>query len=151
MTWYNKVTGDISHIPDFITYCETELASAKFECSIKGVIEKNISALPGITEYRFSQLQTVEAVLNYLNLNLRKIKKKYFQKYLEGYNRELSSRDAEKYADAEQEVVDYEILINQVALIRNQYLGILKSLEQKSFALGHITRLRVAGMEDATI
>jgi hypothetical protein len=44
-----------------------------------------------------------------------------------------------------------EVLINEVALLRNRWLGIMKSLESKNFMLGHIVRLRAAGMEDITI
>ena len=75
----------------------------------------------------------------------------YFSKYLEAYNRALTSRDAEKYVDGEDEVVDFETLINEVALLRNRWLGIMKALESKNFMLGHIVRLRAAGMEDITI
>ncbi|MCX7180706.1 MAG: hypothetical protein NTX56_18735, partial [Proteobacteria bacterium] len=82
---------------------------------------------------------------------LRKIRRKHFQKYLEAYARALTSRDAEKYVDGEDEVVDYESLINEVALIRNKWMGILKGLESKNFMLGHIVRLRAAGMEDVTL
>ena len=151
MNWYTKVSTDLSAIPDFITHFESELNSAKFDVGIKGNVEKNIANLPGITEHRFAQLQMVEAVLNYLNLQLKMLRRKHFQKYLEAYNRALTSRDAEKYMEGEPEVVDFETIINSVALIRNQYLGILKGLEQKSFALGHLTRLKTAGMEDYTI
>jgi hypothetical protein len=63
----------------------------------------------------------------------------------------LSSRDAEKYVDGEDEVIDYETLINEVALLRNTWLGILKGLESKNFMLGHIVRLRAAGMEDISL
>jgi hypothetical protein len=149
--WYNKITSDISELPNFISFYENELVSAKKETNIKGNIEKNIADLPGITEFRFNQLQEIEAVLNYLNIQLRKIRKKHFQKYLESYNRVLSSRDAEKYVDGEQEVIDYECLINEVSLLRNRYLGITKGLESKNFMLGHVVRLRVAGMEDVSI
>ena len=55
------------------------------------------------------------------------------------------------YADAEDEVIDYEVLINEVALIRNKYLGVLKALESKNFQLGHIARLRSAGLEDIEV
>jgi phage terminase large subunit-like protein len=151
MTWYTKVTGDITHLPDFISYYENELMAAKREVKIYGNIEKNIADLPGITEFRFNQLQEVEAVLNYLNIQLRKIRKKHFRKYLENYNRALTSRDAEKYTDGEDEVIDYESLINDVALLRNKWLGIVKGLENKGFGLNNITRLRCAGMEDASI
>jgi hypothetical protein len=138
-------------IPDFISHFENELLSAKQEVKVYGNVEKNIAAIPGHTEHRFNQLQEIEAVLNYLNIQLRKIRRKHFQKYLEAYNRVLTSRDAEKYVDGEDEVVDFEILINEVALLRNQWLGILKGLEAKQWQMGHIVRLRTAGMEDITI
>ena len=149
--WYSRVTADLGAIPDFITHYENELIDAKQDCRIGGIVEKNISALPGITEQRFNQLQEIEAVLNYLNIQLRKIRRKHFQKYLEGYARALTSRDAEKYVDGEDEVIDFETLINEVALLRNRYLGIMKAMESKNFMLGHIVRLRAAGMEDIQV
>jgi nicotinic acid phosphoribosyltransferase len=149
--WYSRITADLSVIPDFITHYETELVSAKQEVKVYGNVEKNIAAIPGITEHRFNQLQEIEAVLNYLNIQLRKIRRKHFQKYLEAYNRALTSRDAEKYVDGEDEVIDFEVLINEVALLRNTWLGILKGLEAKQWQMGHIVRLRTAGMEDITI
>jgi len=149
--WYSRVVADLSAIPDFIAHYEHELDLSKLDCRIGGVVEKNISALPGITEHRFNQLQEIEAVLNYLNIQLRKIRRRHFQKYLEGYARALTSRDAEKYVDGEDEVIDFETIINEVALLRNRYLGIMKAMESKNFMLGHIVRLRAAGMEDIQI
>ncbi len=149
--WYNLVVDDIANIPDFITYYESELEAAKRECRISGSMERSIAALPGITEHRFNQLQEIEAVLNYLNIQLRKIRRRHFQKYLESYNRALTSRDAEKYVDGEDEVINYETLINSVALLRNKYLGILKALESKNFMQGHLVRLKTAGMEDYSV
>lgn len=149
--WYSRVTAGLAAIPDFIAHYERELEDAKKECRIGGVVERNIKDLPGITEHRFNQLQEIEAVLNYLNIQLRKIRRRHFQKYLEGYARALTSRDAEKYVDGEDEVIDFETIINEVALLRNRWLGIMKGLESKNFMLGHITRLRVSGMEDASV
>jgi hypothetical protein len=149
--WYNQVVADLGKLPDFITHYESELTQARNDCRIGGIIESNLKALPGVTEHRFTQLQEIEAVLNYLNIQLRKIRRRHFQKYLENYARALSSRDAEKYVDGEDEVVDFETLINEVALLRNRWLGIMKALESKNFMLGHVTRIRVAGMEDAQL
>jgi hypothetical protein len=149
--WYSKVIADLSNIPDFIAFYETELEDARRDVRIGGLVEKNITALPGITEHRFNQLQEIEAVLNHLNIQLRKIRRKHFQKYLEGYARALTSRDAEKYVDGEDEVIDFETIINEVALLRNRYLGILKAMESKNFMLGHVVRLRAAGMEDIQV
>jgi hypothetical protein len=149
--WYSRVTANLGAIPDFIAHFEAEHDGAKKECRVGGIIEKNITALPGITEHRFNQLQEIEAVLNFLNIQLRKIRRKHFQKYLEGYARALTSRDAEKYVDGEDEVIDFETLINEVAFLRNRYLGIMKGLESKNFMLGHVVRLRAAGMEDVQV
>ncbi len=149
--WYSRVVANLVAIPDLIAHYERELDDAKKDCRIGGVIEKNITALPGLTEHRFNQLQEIEAILNHLNIQLRKIRRKHFQKYLEAYARALTSRDAEKYVDGEDEVIDFETLINEVALLRNKFLGIIKAFESKNFMLGHVVRLRAAGMEDIQV
>lgn len=150
-TWYNKVVGDLSSIIESIEYFENELNDAKFECRIKGSLEKSSASLPGITEHRFNQLQEIEAILEHLNIELRKERSKVFRKYLEHYNRQLTSRDAEKYVDGEQSVIDLTHLCNQFSLLRNKYLGIMKGLDAKQWQIGHITKLRTAGMEDIVI
>lgn len=149
--WYNRIVSDLSNIPDFIEFYNNELEQARKDVRISGLVEKALSGLPGVTEHRFNQLQEIEAVLEYLNIRLRKIRRTHFQKYLEAYARALSSRDAEKYVEGEDEVIDFETIINEVALLRNRWLGIMKGLESKNFMLGHITRLRTAGMEDVTV
>ena len=151
MNWYNTVVSDLGQLPNFITHYETELEQARRETSIKGKVERNLSDLPGITETRFSQLQEIEAVLKHLEIQLRRIRSGVFRKYLENYNRALSSRDAERYVDGESDVIDMETLINEVALLRNRYLSIMKALESKNFMMGHIVRLRAAGMEDIQV
>ena len=149
--WYNKVTGSLAQLPNFISYYEKELENAKSDVTVHGHVETNIKELPGVTEHRFHQLQEIEAVLEYLNIELRRTRRKHFKNYLENYQRSLSSRDVEKYVDGENEVVDMEILINEVALLRNKWLGIMKGLDTKQWQLGHIVKLRTAGMEDITL
>jgi len=150
-TWYNKIVDDLSNIVLCIDYFEDELENAKYECRIKGSLEKSSSALPGITEHRFNQLQEIEAILEHLNIELRKERSKVFRKYLEAYNRQLSSRDAEKFVDGEESVITLTHLCNQFSLLRNKFLGIMKGLDTKQWQIGHITRLRTAGMEDIVI
>ena len=115
-TWYGKIVDDLGSIIDSISYYEKELNEAKYECRIKGSLEKSSSALPGITEHRFNQLQEIEAILEHLNIELRKERSKVFRKYLENYNRQLSSRDAEKFVDGEDSVVTLTHLTNQFSL-----------------------------------
>jgi hypothetical protein len=149
--WYAKIAKDISHIPDAVLYYESELLEARKEVRLIGNVEKSAAALPGVVEQRFSQLQEIEAILEYLNIELRRLKSQHFRKYLENYQRALSSRDCDRYVEGEADVVDFEKIINEFALLRNKWLGITKSLDQKQWQITNIVKLRVAGMEDASI
>jgi hypothetical protein len=151
MSWYSKVSKDISFLPDCIEHFYKELDSARYEVKIHGNVEKASAHLPGIVEQRFNQLQEIEAVLEYLNIELRRTRSKAFKKYLENYQRALSSRDVEKYVDGEADVVDMEKIINEFALLRNQWLGIVKALDIKQWQLSNIIKLRTAGLEDVVL
>ena len=151
MGWYSEVSRDVNKIPQAIQHFESELIDARKEIKLTGNLEKSASAMPGIVEHRFNQLQEIEAILNYLNIELRRLRSSFFKKYLENYQRALSSRDVEKYVDGEADVVDYEKIINEFALLRNKWLGVLKALDQKQWQITNIVKLRVAGMEDATL
>jgi len=151
MGWYSKITKDIGNIPDAVAYFESELVEARDEVRIKGNIEKTAAAMPGVVEHRYNQLQEIEAILEYLNIELRRLRSSLFRKYLENYQRALTSRDVEKYVDGEADVVDMEKIINEFALLRNKWLGITKALDQKQWQITNIVKLRVAGMEDTTL
>jgi len=151
MGWYSEVSRDVSKIPDAVAHFERELIDARVEVKLKGNVERAAAEMPGIVEHRFNQLQEIEAILHYLNIELRRLRSSYFKKYLENYQRALSSRDVEKYVDGEADVVDYEKIINEFALMRNKWLGLLKGLDQKQWQITNVVKLRVAGMEDATL
>lgn len=150
-SWYNKVKSDLTKIVDAIAYYEQELDEALKETSLKGNLERNSREVPGYVAYRFAQLQEIEAILEHLNIEARKILRGHYRKYLEHYNRQLSSRDAEKFAEGEQDYIDMEHIINEFALVRNRYLALMKGLDAKQFQINNITKLRTAGMEDITL
>lgn len=151
MGWYSEVSRDIGKIPEAIQHFEVELIDARREVKLTGNVERAAASMPGIVEHRFNQLQEIEAILEYLNIELRRLRSSFFKKYLENYQRALSSRDVEKYVDGESDVVDYEKIINEFALLRNKWLGVLKALDQKQWQITNVVKLRVAGMEDASL
>jgi hypothetical protein len=151
-TWYRKISDDISMLPDFIDFYEKQLNDAKLELSLKGkTLETHAAELPGIVEYRYNQLQEIEAVLELLNIRLRKERATEFKRFLESYNKALSSRDAEKYVDGVDTVIELSLIINEVALLRNKFLGITKGLETKNFMSSNIIKLRISGLDDASV
>jgi hypothetical protein len=151
MNWYDKVSKDISAIPNAAAFYEAELLAAKQDVRVSGSIERASAAMPGIVENRFNQLQEIEAILEYLNIELRRLRSQHFRKYLENYQRALSSRDCEKFVEGESDVVDFEKIINDFALLRNKWLGIIKALDIKQWQLSNIVKLRTAGLEDASL
>ena len=78
MGWYSEVSRDISKIPSAIQYFENELLQARNECKLKGNVERAAAEMPGIVEHRFNQLQEIEAILNYLNIELRRLRSSFF-------------------------------------------------------------------------
>ena len=149
--WYRKVTANLGEIVAAISYYEKQIDEARFECSMKGVLEKQSRDMPGIVEHRFNQLQEVEAILEFLHTEMRTLRSKTFRKFLENYNKALSSRDADKFVDGEQDVVDLQYLINDFSLVRNKYIGIIKALEAKQFQINNVVKLRAAGLEDISL
>jgi hypothetical protein len=99
--------------------------------------------------YRFGQLQEIEAILKLMNIKYDKMRSDHYRKYNERYNRDLSDRSIEKYIDGEDDIVGMCTLINEVALLRNRFLALIKGLEQKSYNISNIIKLRIVGMEDA--
>ena len=147
-TWYRKIQKDLGELANCIPAFEVMLDEARVECGMKGNLEKLSREMPGIVEYRFNQLQEIEAILEHLNIELRKKRSHVFRKFTEHYNKALSSRDAEKYVDGEDEIADFQHLINEFALLRNRFHGLIKALDAKQFQINNIVKLRVAGLED---
>ena len=147
-TWYRKIQEDLGELANCIPAFEAILDEARVECSMKGNLERISREMPGIVEHRFNQLQEIEAILEHLNIELRKKRSHIFRKFTEHYNKALSSRDAEKYVDGEDEIADFQHLINEFALLRNRFHGLIKALDAKQFQINNIVKLRVAGLED---
>ena len=150
-TWFKRVQDSLAVLPECITYFDAELQQARYDCTLKGNVEKLSREIPQIVEHRFNQLQEIEAILENLNIQLRKTRSKKYRQFLEHYQRALTSRDAEKYIDGEEDVVTMQLLINEFALIRNKYQGVIKALDAKQFQINNVIKLRVAGLDDVTL
>lgn len=147
--WYNRVVEDLGEISSAIEYFNNELSEAQPEARIKGSVERAAQELSGIMAHRFGQLQELEAILKYINIKYDKMRSDHYRKYLERYQRDLSDRSIEKYIDGEDDIVGMAMLINEVSLVRNRYLALIKGLDIKQFQISNIVKLRVVGMEDA--
>ena len=151
VNWLSKIRKDINQIVYAIDYYEKELTDARIQTGLRGSVEKHSRDMPGVVEQRFGQLQEIESILEFLNIELRRMRSEKFRKFLEHYNRQLTSRDAEKYVDGDPDVVNQQHLINEFALLRNKYIGLSKALDAKQFQINNIVKLRAAGLEDVSL
>ena len=60
----------------------------------------------------------------------------------------MTSRDAEKYANGDDDVIELAILINSVSVVRNKFLGLTKGLESKHYQLTNVIKMKSAGIDD---
>lgn len=148
---YYKLVDDWSYLPTFLEHFEKEATAAKGLLSMKGKLEMVSQRLPVEMDMRFTQLQILNAALEFFEKQLEKTRSILYRKYLERYDRALSSRDVDKYVDGEEEVISLALLINEISLMRNIFISITKAIDAKGFQINNITKLRTAGLEDATI
>lgn len=154
MKWYRRVAqdpNDFGPLAEALEHFENEYLAARQELEVKGRrIEEVARRLPGIVEYRFGQLQEIEAILSLFELRVDKAVAEAKKRYLENYQRNLSERTAEKYAEVDQDVIDLRMLVIEIARVRNLFLSLTKGMEYLHFQLSNVVRLRQAGIEDAT-
>jgi hypothetical protein len=151
--WFRRIVldGDIGALDAAVAYYTRELEESKKECKIDGSLEQAASRLPGIFEHRFNQLQEIDGILDYMNTELKRIRSHHFRNYLEKYNRDLAPTTIEKYIDGEDDVHTWKLEISKLALLRNQFTGVTKSLDIKNWQISNVVKLRLAGLEDSDL
>jgi len=112
-------------------------------------LEEIFRTLPHYQANYDQALQEVKAIDGWLGTIKEKVTAKYWRKYLEGYARSLSTRDIQAYIAGEKEIVELNHLGVEVSLLKNKLEAIVEALKQLGWMSGHITKLRVAEMQDA--
>lgn len=149
--WLYKVKQNKDNIIDCIDYYEKEYEDARKEVVFKGKIAEHSANLSGQYEFRYGQLQELEAILKYLEIQLAIERGRKYKELLETYKRALTSADLKQYVEIEDSVILLNILVNEAALIRNKFLSITKGFEIKGFQLNNVIKLASAGIEDIQI
>jgi len=154
--WYGRITastndlfGPLGDALDYF-YSEYEVAQKELHPESGSRIGDLAVRIPGMIEHRYGQLQELESILKFLEIQCERALMDKKKHYFEHYNRQLTERVAQQYAEVEPEVIVLREFIQQVALVRNMFLGISKGLDSLHYQIGHIIQLRKAGIEDAT-
>lgn len=157
--WYKKIfvaTSDekmFEYVLAAADYYESEYEAGRKDMSTdRGQSIIRISAsIPGWIADRFSQLQDMEMIIQHLEAKEAKAVVDKTQYYLDHYARKLTETTAKKYADVHDDVQVFRLHRQYISNIRNQYLGLIKSLDALHFQVGHIVKLKAVGLDDATL
>jgi hypothetical protein len=149
--YFQAIKKDETTLPKVLEYFNDEYEDARKEVDIKGSLTECVSKISSRYEYRVSQLQEIEAILKHFEIKLSQRKSALYQKFLENYNRSLSSTDIKIYIEGQPEVVAIQQVINEIALIRNKYLGLTKGFETANYQLSNLSRLYASGVDGVQI
>ena len=149
--YFQSIKKDETILPKVLEYFNNEYEDGRQEVAIKGSLTECVSKISSRYEYRVSQLQEIEAILKHFEIKLSQRKSALYQKFLENYNRSLSSTDIKIYIEGQPEVVATQQVINEIALIRNKYLGLTKGFETANYQLSNLSRLYASGVDGVQI
>jgi len=131
---------------------EQKIAAAEPIFKIEGRrLEEVMRTLPHYQSSYDQSLQEMKGLEEWiLNIKEKRIGK-LWKKYNEGYNKQLSTKDITMYIAAEKEIVELNQIIIEVVALKNNLESIVEALRQMGWMVGHITKLRVAEMQDAIL
>jgi hypothetical protein len=155
-SWYKKIVadlGDVGRVSEALEYFDEQYREANAEMAAlsgKRLIEAE-TKLPGIVGYRYEQYSELVAIIDYLQIRedaMIGVKRRH---YLEHYNRALSDRMVEKFTESDADVIALRELRSYVTVMRNKFEALSKHHEYLHFQLTNITKLRVAGLDEAIL
>lgn len=148
---YQIVKKDENKLTEVLAYFNSEYEEARAELKLSGKLEKYISQISANFEYRYSQLQELEAILEHFNIKLKSIKSKKYQQLINSSARALSQSDLRQYIEGDEQVVAVQTVINEIALVRNKFISLSKGFETQNWQLSNLTKLYAAGLDDIRI
>jgi hypothetical protein len=155
--WYLALTSnpdDLSPIADAYDYYMDQYEDGRTEANALVARGNQVidaaSRLPGITGYRFAQLQEIEQIMAFMENREKRLLGIKRRQFREHYNRELNDSMVEKYAETDPDVLDLAEIRNMFALVRNKFLALTRHHEYLHFQISNITKLRQADF-DATL
>ena len=101
-----------------------------------------------VYDRHYHEMKTLE---EWMMVKREKIQSKLWKKFLEGYPRALAAKDIQMYIQGDPEYVEFTEIILEVANIKAKLQSLVKAFEQMGWMLAHVTKLRVAELQDTVL
>lgn len=143
---------DLAKIIPLLPKYEEKIAAAELIFKLEGRrLEEIIRTIPHHQSSYDQSYQEIKALEEWLNNIKEKKTAKLWKKYNEGYTRALSARDIQAYIAGEKDIVEINQIIIEISLLKNNLLAIVEAVKQMGWMTGHVTKLRIAEMQDAIL
>ncbi len=149
--YFQAIKQNENALPEALEYFNQQYEEARKEVKVSGNFGKCVSELSSNFEYRLSQLQELEAILKHFEIKLTQRKSELYKKFLENYQRALSSSDIKVYIEGQPEIVAIQQIINEIALVRNKYISLSKGFETANYQLSNLSRLYGNGTQEVIL
>ncbi len=148
----DNTSSDYSKIVDILPRYEALIGEAEPIFQIEGKrLEEVMRTLPHYQSRYDQAYQDMKALEEWIGTVRDRITSRLWKKYNEHYSRALSTKDIQSYIAGEKDILEINQVVTEVSLIKNNLFAIVEALKQMGWMLGHVTKLRVAELQDATL
>ena len=106
---------------------------------------------PGWYAYYDERRIQIRAVLKIVEKEVAKVRSKLFRSFTEGYSVDLGQQEKEKYINSEPKYLEAQGVLIEVEELYERYSSIVRSFENRGYALRNITELIVASLDNAEV
>lgn len=101
---------------------------------------------------RYDQFyQELKSLEEWVSSKRDKVAARLWKKYTEGYSRVLTARDIQSYIAGEPDYIAFTEFILEIGNLKGKFQSVIKGLESMNWMLSHMTKLRVAEMQDTIL
>ena len=147
----SKVKSDPKALIDYLDKAEDEYEKGKSKLRVSGELQKEASEHPAWLG-RLDEIRAeLKALKNYYRGKADRTRGTLYREYLEQYSRALGKQDIEQYINSDKRWQKEDDLAQEIELLYNKFENLVEAFKSKGWAISHIVKLRVAGLEDALI
>jgi hypothetical protein len=152
MTFIGDASRDQTKIVDYLLTAQAQLEAAGPVFDLNGRKLEEMCKNHAHHLVYYDQIRiNLKSLLELMETKRNTIESKLWRKYNEGYQRALSSRDIQAYIAGEPEYVAASEMILEINNVKEQAQAVVKAIEDMGWMLSHMTKLRVAEMQDAIL
>jgi len=146
-----KINRDPKALVDYLEKAEEEYEKGKSRLRVSGELQKEASEHPAWLGRLDEVRAELKALRNYYRGKADRVRGTLYREYLEQYSRALAARDIEQYINSDKRWQKADDLAQEIELLYSKYESLVEAFRSKGWAISHIVKLRVAGLEDALV